>query len=398
MKKQWQIKTLGDVCAFDKAQGIHRGLPYVGLEHIESHTARFIGSTDPQSVKSSTFRFSGEHILYGRLRPYLNKVLAPDFEGHCSTEVFPLKPSRDLSREYLLYWLLADETCERINATCTGARMPRAQMNEVLGFEFPLPPLPEQKRIVAILDEAFEGIAAATTNAETNLRNARAIFDSLLYSVFTRRTDEISLSELASDITDGDHMPPPKAPTGVPFITISDIVKSTREVDFSQTFFVSAQYFQNLSANKKPRIGDILYTVTGATLGIPVRVDQQRDFCFQRHIGLVRPNPNIDSKWLTYALLSPQSFKQATLGSTGAAQKTVSLRVLRALRVPRIPFSEQIRISTQLNLLAAETQRLASIYERKLVALDDLKRSLLHRAFAGDLTANRAPQLIQAVA
>jgi len=76
MKKGWQIKTLGDVFAFDKVQGVHRGLPYVGLEHIESHTARFIGSSEAQHVKSSTFRFSVEHVLYGRLRPYLKKALA----------------------------------------------------------------------------------------------------------------------------------------------------------------------------------------------------------------------------------------------------------------------------------------------------------------------------------
>ncbi len=182
MKSGWQTKALGEVCAFDKAQGIHRHLPYVGLENIESHTARFIGSSEPQSMKSSTFRFSSEHVLYGRLRPYLNKVLAPDFVGHCSTEIFPIKPSPELTREYLVYWLLADETVDRINPTCTGARMPRANMNEVLEFDFPFPPLPEQQRIVDILDEAFDGIATAKANAEKNLQNARALFESHLHS------------------------------------------------------------------------------------------------------------------------------------------------------------------------------------------------------------------------
>jgi len=76
MKDGWQIKKLAEVCAFDKAQGIYKHLPYVGLEHIESNTARFIGATEPQLVKSSTFRFSNQHVLYGRLRPYLNKVRA----------------------------------------------------------------------------------------------------------------------------------------------------------------------------------------------------------------------------------------------------------------------------------------------------------------------------------
>jgi type I restriction enzyme S subunit len=385
MKKGWTTKRLGDVCDFDKVQGVHRGLPYVGLEHIESNTGRFIGSLDPQPAKSSTFRFSREHVLYGRLRPYLNKAIAPDFEGHCSTEIFPIKPSPSVSRAYLLYWLLADETMERINGTCTGARMPRADMKEVLHFEFPVPPLAEQQRIVGVLDEAFAGLATAQAHAAQNLQNARALFESHLQSVFTHRGTEVPLSEVAAEITDGDHSPPPKAATGVPFITISDIVKETREIDFSDTFRVPEDYFRNLKPTKRPKVGDVLYTVTGATLGIPVLVREQRDFCFQRHIGLVRPKPETDSSWLTYALLSPQVYRQATLGSTGAAQKTVSLSVLRSLRIPKLSLVEQKRQATQLDALAAETQRLTRLQAQKQAALAALKKSLLHQAFSGAL-------------
>lgn len=247
------------------------------------------------------------------------------------------------------------------------------------------PARPEQQRIVSILDESFDSIAKARANAEQNCQNARTLFESYLQSVFTRRPDEVPLSALASDVTDGDHSPPPKAPTGVPFITISDIVKRTREVDFSNTFTVPAEYFHKLKPNKKPRVGDILYTVTGATLGIPVLVKEQRDFCFQRHIGLVRPKPDTDSAWLTYALLSPQVFRQATIGSTGAAQKTVSLSVLRGLKVPKLVLAEQKRIAARLDSLAAETQRLESIYQQKLAALEALKKSLLHQAFTRKL-------------
>src|SRR5258707_967230 len=106
MKNTWQIKALGEVCLVDKCQGIHRNLPYVGLEHIESNTGRFVGSTESVSVRSSTFKFSPEHLLYGRLRPYLNKVMLPDFMGHCSTEIFPLRPRAGLLREFLQYWFL----------------------------------------------------------------------------------------------------------------------------------------------------------------------------------------------------------------------------------------------------------------------------------------------------
>jgi type I restriction enzyme, S subunit len=260
----------------------------------------------------------------------------------------------------------------------------RSLLAEKFQVRFP-ESLSEQKQIVGILDEMLEGIAKACSDVERNLQNARALFESHLQSVFTRRPDEVPLSKLASDVTDGDHSPPPKAPTGVSFITISDIVKRTREVDFSNTFTVPAEYFRNLKPNKKPRVGDILYTVTGATLGIPVLVKEQRDFCFQRHIGLVRPKPDTDSAWLTYALLSPQVFRQATLGSTGAAQKTVSLSVLRGLKVPKLALAEQKCIAARLDSLAAETERLASLYERKLAALEALKKSLLHQAFTGKL-------------
>jgi type I restriction enzyme S subunit len=195
----------------------------------------------------------------------------------------------------------------------------------------------------------------------------------------------VRLSELTTDITDGDHMPPPKASSGVPFITISDIVKPTRTIDFGNTFTVPKKYFESLKPNKKPRLGDVLYTVTGATLGIPVLVKQEIDFCFQRHIGLIRPKPDTDSTWLSYALLSPQVFRQATVGSTGAAQKTVSLAVLRNISVPKIRFSDQKQIAAKLEAIEQETQRLDSIYQQKLAALEALKKSLLHQAFTGNL-------------
>jgi type I restriction enzyme S subunit len=98
-----------------------------------------------------------------------------------------------------------------------------------------VPPLLEQRRIVGILEEAFEGIATAKANAQKNLQNAHALFESFLQSVFAemwKSCELVSLSELATDITDGDHLPPPKAETGVPFITIGNINKKTRTIDF----------------------------------------------------------------------------------------------------------------------------------------------------------------------
>jgi type I restriction enzyme S subunit len=147
---------------------------------------------------------------------------------------------------------------------------------------------------------------------------------------------------------------------------------------------VPKEYFDALKPNKKPKIGDVLYTVTGS-FGIPVLVNEQRDFCFQRHIGLVRPKPGISSEWLFYLLMSPQIVQQANNGATGTAQKTVSLKVLRGFEVPRMSLARQQATTAKLNKLATETQRLESLYQQKLTAFDDLKKSLLHQAFSGQI-------------
>jgi type I restriction enzyme S subunit len=179
-------------------------------------------------------------------------------------------------------------------------------------------------------------------------------------------------------------MPPPKSKTGLPFVTIGNINKETRRINFDATFLVPREYFNALKANRKPKKGDVLYTVTGS-FGIPVLVEDDFEFCFQRHIALIRPKLNTDSTWLYYLLLSPHVFKQAYDGATGTAQKTVALKVLRRFKVPDIPLPQQQHDVIRLKALDTETRRLKLIYQKKLAALDELKKSILHQAFSGHL-------------
>ena len=392
MKKGWQTKTLGDVCAFDKAQGIHRGLPYVGLEHIESHTARFIGSGEAQPVKSSTFRFSDEHVLYGRLRPYLNKALAPDFEGHCSTEIFPLKPRPELSREYLLFWLLADETCDRINATCTGARMPRAQMNDVLGFEIPVPPLAEQQRIVGLLDEAFEGLATAKANAEKNLQNARALFESHLQSVFTQRGEGSQTKTLEEACQFSNGLWKGEKP---PFVKVGVIRNTnfTKEGTLDDSDIAYLDVEAKKLEKRRLQFGDIILEKSGGGPKQPVgRValfdKQEGDFSFSNFTAALRVlDPDeLDfrfvHRFLHWTYLSGVT-KGMQSNSTGI--RNLDGDAYKAIDISFPPLAEQQRIVAQLDALSQETQRLARLYERKHAALEALKKSLLHQAFTREL-------------
>ena len=143
----------------------------------------------------------------------------------------------------------------------SGLQQLQERGGQIESIAIPLPPLLEQQRIVGILDEAFAGIATAKANTEKNLRNARELFTSELQSIVAdewRKREIVPLSMLATDITDGDHLPPPKSPAGVPFITIGNIDKTSRTIDFTDTFLVPRSYFDSLKPNRRPRGGDAL--------------------------------------------------------------------------------------------------------------------------------------------
>ena len=382
MKAGWKIVALGELCDIldskrkpitkrDRTPGKY---PYYGATGIQDFVEGFLFDEPLVLVGEDGAKWaSGEKTAFA-------------IKGKCwvNNHAHVLRPNRALLNDnWLVHFLVHSD----LSPFVSGLTVPKLNQGSLREIPIPLPPLPEQHRIVALLDEAFDGIATARANAEKNLHNARAVFESHLQSVFTeawQAGELVTLAELATDITDGDHMPPPKAPSGVPFITIGNVMKDVRKIDFSNTFMVPKEYFDGLKPNKKPRIGDVLYTVTGS-FGIPVLIDEQRDFCFQRHIGLVRPKADVSSEWLFYLLMSPQVFQQANVGATGTAQKTVSLKVLRGFKVPRIPLIMQKAATSTLNNLANETQRLESLYQRKLAALDALKQSLLHQAFSGAL-------------
>jgi len=270
----------------------------------------------------------------------------------------------------------------------TGSTIPHIYFKDYKSEPFPILSITEQQRIIAILDEVFADIEQVRAKTEQNLKNARELFESYLQQVFSKdikNYNQVALAEITKTISDGDHSAPPKSSEGIPFITISNIDKNTNEIDFSSTFKVPEDYYEKLKPNRKPIAGDVLYTVTGS-YGIPVLVKKEKKFCFQRHIGLIRPNSKAESEWLYYLLMSPIVFKQAEDGATGTAQKTVSLKVLRNILVPETPLGIQKEEVKKLKLVDAKTKNLESVYSAKLAALDELKKSILQKAFSGELT------------
>lgn len=154
--------------------------------------------------------------------------------------------------------------------------------------------------------------------------------------------EKVKLSECCESITDGDHLPPPKSDSGVPFVTIANI-NSTNKFDFTNTMFVPQEYYDKLDSKRKAKSGDVLYSVVGS-FGIPVFIKDNKQFVFQRHIAILRPNDRIVPQFLYYTMLSRSFFAKVDAAAIGAAQRTVSLTALRNIEIEIPSLQEQKRI------------------------------------------------------
>ena len=295
--------------------------------------------------------------------------------------------SEDVNTKYLYYVL------NRVAPTYVNCGMgnPKLMSNVMARISLPIPPLEIQREIVRILDN-FTNLTAELT-AELTARKAQYSYyrDKLLINEIESKFKR--LEECCDSIADGDHQPPPKAETGTPFITISDITER-RTIDFSKSKYVPDEYYNHLADKRKPKKGDVLYTVVGS-YGIPVYIPENIRFVFQRHIAILKPNNAIvDSRYLYHVMNGTGFHKQADLAAKGAAQKTIGLTALSKMTVPVPPIDVQKRIvevldnfekiCSDLNIgLPAEIearQKQYEYYRDKLLTFAEIGNTILSRA------------------
>lgn len=278
----------------------------------------------------------------------------------------------ELLLEFLFHLLNSDRFEQEAIISAKGIAQKNMSTEWLKDYLIPLPPLSQQQSIVAELDKINEIIDLK----KAQLKDLDLLAQSIFYDMFgdpienPKGWEVKKLGEVCEKITDGDHMPPPKTETGIPFITISNVDKDNRDIDFKGCFFVPIEYYQSIKDDRKPKVGDVLYTVTGS-YGIPVLIKKQKDFCFQRHIGLLRPSESLNSVFLTYWALSPSTKRQADDVATGIAQKTVSLKGLRNFQIPLPPLSLQQSFASKIQ--AIESQK--SAIKQSLAEMETLLAS-----------------------
>jgi type I restriction enzyme S subunit len=255
----------------------------------------------------------------------------------------------------------------------------------VESYLIPVPPLPEQQRIVGILDEAFEGIATAKANAEKNLQNARAVFESHLQAVFTQCGEGWVDTTIGQQIRFIDYRgkTPVKTASGLRLITAKNVKMG--HLQEAPTEFIAPASYAAWMTRGIPRMGDVLFT-TEAPLANVAQLDTNEKVAFaQRIIIMQSDKTKLDSTFLKYLLLSGPVQQRIRAKGTGATVQGIKARLLKTIEISFPPLADQQQIVTKLDSLRDETQSLESIYQQKLAALEALKKSLLHQAFTGAL-------------
>ena len=254
---------------------------------------------------------------------------------------------------FFMYFLKSFAFKKQLYKQITGSAQLNFGPSHLKKITITLPPLSEQQHIVEELDL----LSSIIEKKKAQLNELDHLAQSLFYEMFgdpiinEKGWEMKKLKDACTCITDGDHMPPPKADKGIPFITISNIDKQYREIDFRETFFVPQNYYDSLKDERKAQIGDVLYTVTGS-YGIPIIVNERRKFCFQRHIALLRPNKLlVSSCFLCYWALCKSIKYMADDVATGIAQKTVGLSSLRKFPIIIPPLDLQNQFASKIEAI-----------------------------------------------
>ena len=384
MKKKWEYIALSSVCKVQNGFAFNsklfnesnNGLPLIRIRDIK----RGYSLTYTDETCSDDFFVEDGDMLIG---------MDGDFNigewkgGHAllNQRVCKLIPSEKILAKFIFYFI--PEALQRINDKTAFSTVKHLSSRQVNAILLPNLPLSEQQSIVEYLDSSFAKIDKLKENAAKNLEEAKALFQSALKNALEPKEgwEEKTLKEVSLSITDGDHMPPPKANEGIPFVTISNIDKDSNTLSMKNTFYVPEDYYNNLKEERKPRKGDLLYTVTGS-FGIPVVVDSNDRFCFQRHIAMIRPDNNkITSEFLYYWCLSPNAKMIADQVATGTAQRTVSLTSLRKFIIPIPSIKEQELLVSTLTTIEEKLNTLQQNYSRICDECDALKQAILRQVF-----------------
>ena len=389
------IKRIIDVCeviAGQSPEGKYYnkggdGLPF--YQGKKEFTDREIGVPTTWTRKTTKEAFAGDILM---------SVRAPVGPINLCTQhicigrgLAAIRASVKVNRDYLFYYLLKHEA-EIVGNT--GAVFNSINKTQIGHIPIPIPPIQEQKQIVEILDKAFTAIDQAKANIEKNIVNAKELFQSKLNAIFSQKGDgweEKTLGEVCLKITDGAHhspkvLYPEKTPGLYPYVTSKNI--RNNYMDFSKLQYVDEAFHDPNFLRCAPELGDVLLTKDGANTGNITINTLDEPYSLLSSVALIKTNKEkLYPSFLKYYIQSPLGFKSITGKMTGAAIKRIILRSIKNAKMNIPDIDIQNHYILNIEKLLVDTDKITNAYSKKLINIDDLKKSLLQKAFAGELTS-----------
>jgi type I restriction enzyme, S subunit len=430
MKNGWQEKSVGEILQLEYGKPLD--------ESNRKLNGRFpVYGANGEKDRTDKFYYAKPSIIVGRKGSAGEINLTEEKFWPLDVTYFVTFDEREHDLRFLYYLL----TTLELTKLAKGVK-PGINRNEVYSKRSTVPPLPQQQRIVHILDEVFTGIATAKTNAENNLQNARALLESSLNSAVTGKLTEnwrrdhpdtenssanlirrlaerrshwkgagkyqepdgpviikpidipkswalASPEQVTTHIVDCPHSTPKWAKSGVLCLRTTNFKPGFLDLESVQ--FVSEQTYKERIMRLEPKSGDVLYSREGGILGIACIIPEELKTCLGQRMMLFRLDTNLAlPEYFTAVLNSTLILSEVRRLIGGAASPHLNIRDIRTFPIPLPPITEQSQIVAKLNIISAQTQRLTRLYECKLVALEALKKSLLHQAFTGQLGAEAA--------
>ena len=327
--------------------------------------------------EADVFRVSSPVIIFGDHTQILKYV---DFDFVLGADgVKILDPRNFLQPRFFFYQLQAS------SISSLGYARHYRLLREL---NIKVPPLSEQQRIVALLDDAFEALATAKANAEQNLQNARALFESHLDSIFSQRGEdwvERRIEEWCESVMDCVNKTAPVVETPTPFKMLRTTNVRNGKVDISTVKYVTEETYKAWTRRQIPQRGDVILTREAPMGEVGMILTDDKVFLGQRLVSYRTKSNELDTFFLLYALQSRALQDQIHANASGSTVQHMRVPDSKNLLLAAPSLERQQNIVEQLKVLQAETQRLTSIYERKLSVLQELQTSLLHQAFNGEL-------------
>jgi len=406
MKHGWEITSLGEVCelmngyAFQSKQYTDEGYFVIRIGNVQ---AGFIELNNPRYIqlkeeKQKKFILQSGDILVS-LTGNVGRVGVID-ETHLPAVLnqrvakISIKNGKKIGKDFIFHFLTSEYFISALIKAGRGAAQQNISTTDIENLKISIPPIPEQQRIVSILDKAFAAIDKAKANAEQNLKNAKELFESYLQSVFENKGkdwEEKSLEEICLLISKGSS---PKwqgikyvDEPGVLFVTSENVGENTLLLE--QRKYVEEKF--NISDKKSIlKNGDVLTNIVGASIGRTAIFNLDDIANINQAVCLIRCNQKfLFNEYLMYLLNSPFTQQHLHDNEVNNARANLSLGFFRSLSIPLPELSEQRKVVDKIKAFSIETKRLETIYQKKIEDLEELKKSILQKAFSGELDTTK---------